>query len=417
MSQQSKKNIPQYFAGCLYNLEEDKKSIITIIICRILLIIHIIRKNLILIIKKYIGGTIEGDNLKKNSLLILPIFILFIAVFRFIYLENGLSLIMQVCFPIFAGILLAAVLNPILVFFEKVLKIENRYIAVIMTYLFIFLMMSLVVTTITPNIIDSIIQLSKDIPKLYRQANNLMSLFGDDLIVKIYFAEIAQKFSSLLTALINNALSKVINIFMALTNTMLSIMISVYILIDKENIENWIEEFSRLFVGKKTANDIIKISHLLYRNLSNYISGKTIASLIIALLTYLGSKYIIKCPYPVIDGMVIGITNMIPYFGTFIGGIPIVLINILYNPQKGFLLFILILILQQIESLIIDPKVLSSQLSIKPLLVIISIIIGGGLFGPLGLFFAAPVAALIKSIIDVYMIKKLKNNMPSLNKH
>jgi len=219
-----------------------------------------------------------------------------------------------------------------------------------------------------------------------------------------------------LTAIINNALTKVIDIFMAFANTLLSIIISIYILIDKESIENWSKEFFGLFVGKKTANDIIKITHILYRNVSSYISGKATASLFIALLIYIGSKYVIKCPYPVIDGMVIGITNMIPYFGTLIGSVPIVLINVLYAPQKGALLFILILILQQVESLIIDPKILSSQLSIKPLLVIISIIIGGGLFGPLGLFFAVPVAALIKSIVDVYMMKKLNKDMHIIDK-
>ncbi|MDD2396679.1 MAG: AI-2E family transporter [Tissierellia bacterium] len=354
--------------------------------------------------------------MKKNSFVILPVFIFYIAVFRFIYLENGLSLIIQVCFPIFAGILLAAVLNPVLVFIEKTLRIDNRYISVILTYLLVFLMISIVVKTITPNIINSIVELSKDIPKLYRKANSLLSLLSDELIVKIYLAEIVQKLSSILTAIINNALTKVIDIFMAFANTLLSIIISIYILIDKESIENWSKEFFGLFVGKKTANDIIKITHVLYRNVSNYISGKATASLFIALLIYIGSKYVIKCPYPVIDGMVIGITNMIPYFGTLIGSVPIVLINVLYAPQKGALLFILILILQQVESLIIDPKILSSQLSIKPLLVIISIIIGGGLFGPLGLFFAVPVAALIKSIVDVYMMKKLNKDMHIIDK-
>ena len=354
--------------------------------------------------------------MKKNSLIILPVFIIYIAVFRFIYLENGLSLIFQVCFPIFAGILLAAVLNPVLVFFEKTLQIENRYAAVIMTYLFVFLMISVVVKTITPNIIDSIRQLSLDIPKLYREANKLLSHLGDELIVKIYLSEIAQKLSSLLTALINNALTKVIDVFMAFANALLSIIISVYLLIDKEIIEDWIIDVTGIFAGRKTANDIVKISHILYRNVSSYISGKATASLIMALLIYTGSKYVIKCPYPVIDGIVIGITDMIPYFGTFIGGIPIVLINVLYDPRKGFLLFVLILILQQVESLFIDPKILSSQLSIKPILVIISIIIGGGMFGPLGLFFAVPVAALIKSTVDVYMQKKMDKKVRIIDK-
>jgi len=354
---------------------------------------------------------------KRNIFVILSIFVLFIAIFRFIYLEDGLSVIIQACFPIFTGILLAAILNPILVFLEKPLKIKNRYAAVFMTYMFIFLISSILVKIIAPNIINSTMQLSRDIPRLYREANKLLSLLGDDLIVKIYFTEIVQKLSHFLTAIINNALSKVINIFMALANALLSIIISVYVLIDKENIESWAGEFFSLFMRKKTARDIIKISHILYHNVSSYISGKAAASLIIALLTYAGSKYIIKCPYPVIDGMVIGITNMIPYFGTFIGGIPIVLINVLYNSQKGFLLLILILILQQIESLIIDPKIIGSQLSIKPLLVIISIIIGGGLFGTLGLFFAAPVAALIKSIVDVCIAKKLNKTVHIIDKN
>ena len=353
---------------------------------------------------------LKGDSLKKNFV-VLPAFILYIAIFRFIYLENGLSLIIQTCYPIFAGILLAAILNPILVFFQKTLKIENRYIAVTMTYIIILLLVSIIVTTIAPNISESIWQLSRDVPKLYRKANNLLSFLGDNLFIKIYFAEIAQKLSSLLTDLVNNALTKVINIFIVFSNIILSIIISVYILVDKEGIENWIEEFSSISLGKKTAKDIVKISHHLYHNLSSYISGKALASLIIGLLTYFGSKYIIKCPYPTIDGIVIAVTNMIPYFGTYIGGIPIVLINILYNPQKGFLLFILILFLQQVESLIIDPKITGSQLSIRPLLVIISIVIGGGLFGLLGLLFAAPVAALIKSIIDVYIFKKSENDM------
>lgn len=346
--------------------------------------------------------------MKKNSIAILPVFVLYIVVFRFIYFENGLSLILQASYPILAGTLLAAILNPILVFFEKTMKVENRYISVIMTFFFISLLLTIVITTITPNIIESVGQLSKDIPRLYRQANNLIPRLGENIILKLYFAEIVQEFSSLLTSIINNAITKVIDIFMGLANTMISIIISIYILIDKENLENWIEEFSAFFVGKKSSGNLIKISHILYHNVSSYISGKITASLILTMLIYIGSKYIIKCPYPVIDAVVIGVTNMIPYFGTFIGGIPIILINILYNSQKGFLLCILILTLQQVENLFIDPKILSSHLSIKPLLVIISIIIGGGLFGALGLFLAVPVAALIKSIIDIHSKKTQK---------
>uniref|UniRef100_UPI0028B110EF AI-2E family transporter n=1 Tax=Sedimentibacter sp. TaxID=1960295 RepID=UPI0028B110EF len=166
------------------------------------------------------------------------------------------------------------------------------------------------------------------------------------------------------------------------------------------------------------AGETFKIIHSLYDNISSYITGKIIASLITGFLVYIGSKYIIKNPYPVIDGLMIGVTNIIPYFGTLIGGIPVLLINVLYNPQKGFLMLIYILIVQQIDNLIIDPQILSSKLAIKPILIIISIIIGGGLFGAVGLFLATPVASLIKQFIDAYMNYKLKEkNTHLLNKN
>lgn len=341
----------------------------------------------------------------------LPIFVLYIAVFRFIYLEDGLTLIMHVSLPIVIGIILASVLNPMLVFIQNKLNIRNRYMAIIITFLIIIFIISLIVTIITPNIIHSIKQLIRDLPVLFYKADKYLSNFGNgNTLLKSALAEMTIKLSSLMSSMLNFAIEKVINIFAAIGNTMLATIISIYVLIDKEKIERWTLLFSSAVLGKKTSSEMFKIIHNLYDNVSSYIVGKLIASVITGLLMFIGSKYIIKTPYPAIDGLIIGITNIIPYFGTFIGGVPILLINMLYNSQKGFLVLIYILIVQQIDSLIIDPKILSSRLSIKPLIIIMSIVIGGGLFGPVGLFLATPVAALTKSTIDAFMKYKLKEN-------
>lgn len=347
----------------------------------------------------------------KSLLIFLPVFVLYISVFRFVYLEDGLNIILHVCLPIIVGIIIASVLNPILVFFQRKIKIKNRYVAIIITFLFIILIISLIVTIITPNIVNSIKKLIKDIPVLFYKANKYLSDFGDEnALLQSWLLEITEKFSSLMSFLLNFAIEKVINIFAALGNLLLSIIISIYILIDKEKIENWMLRLCCTVFGKKVSQEMFKIIHSLYDNVSSFIAGKLIASVITGFLIYIGSKYVIKAPYPVIDGLIIGVTNIIPYFGTFIGGIPIVLINLLYDSSKGFLMLIYILIVQQIDSLIIDPRILSNKLSIKPIIIIISIIIGGGLFGPVGLFLATPVAALIKSSIDAFMKFKLKDN-------
>lgn len=341
----------------------------------------------------------------------LPVFVLYIAIFRFIYLEDGLALIIHVCLPIIIGIILASVLNPMLVFIQLKFNIKNRYIAIIITFLIIILIISLIVTIITPNIVQSIKQLIRDLPILFYKADKYLSDFGNEnTLLKNWLVEITNKLSVIMSSLLNFAIEKVLNIFAAVGNTLLAIIISIYVLIDKEKIEDWTLHFFSTFCGKKTALEMFKIIHSLYHNVSNYIAGKLIASLITGLLIFIGSKYVIKTPYPVIDGLIIGITNIIPYFGTFIGGIPILLINMLYNSQKGFLMLVYILIVQQIDSLIIDPKILSSRLSIKPIIIIVSIIIGGGLFGPVGLFLATPVAALTKTTIDAFMNYKSKEN-------
>ncbi|MGD9568178.1 MAG: AI-2E family transporter [Sedimentibacter sp.] len=341
----------------------------------------------------------------------LPVFILYIAIFRFVYLENGLTLIMHVCFPIVIGIILASVLNPMLNFIQRRLNIKNRHAAIFLTFLILILIISLIATIITPNIAQSIKQLLKDLPILFYKADKYLSDFGNENeLIKNWLIELTYKLSSIMSSLLNFAIEKVINIFAAVGNTLLAIIISIYVLIDKEKIENWILRFLSTVFGKKTSQEMFKIIHSLYDNVSSYITGKLIASLITGILIFMGSKYIIKTPYPVIDGLIIGITNIIPYFGTLVGGIPILLINVLYNSQKGFLLLIYILIVQQIDSLIIDPRILSSRLSIKPLLIIVSIVIGGGLFGPVGLFLATPVTALTKTSIDAFIQYKIKEN-------
>lgn len=351
---------------------------------------------------------------KRNLIVLIPIFILYILIFRFIYLEDGLSTILSVCIPIFLGLFLATILNPILVFLQNKIRIQNRYFAVILTYIIFFGIISLVIVIITPSIVNSISQLLKDIPKLFYIANNFLLnlseeydfLKGTDTLYNLllkYLYGFSQKFSSILSAFLNFAIDKVKNVIIAIGNLLLATIISIYILLDKENLEKWISNLCYSIFERKNAKEIIKYGYSLYNNISNFIVAKLIDSSITGIMIFIGSKYIIKTPYPIIDGIIIGTTNIIPYFGSFIGAIPIVIINSLYNHHKGFLILIMILIVQEIDGLIIGPKIMSNKLSIKPVIVIISLIIGGGLFGPMGLLLATPVAALIKTSIDTYI--------------
>jgi len=131
-------------------------------------------------------------------------------------------------------------------------------------------------------------------------------------------------------------------------------------------------------------------------------------SFIIAIITYLGSKFVIGAQYPMILALIIGVTNMIPYFGPLIGGVPAVIITLLVEPVKGLWMILFVIIIQQFDGLVLGPKILGIQLDLKPIWIIIAIIVGGGLFGIWGMFFATPVAALIKTVMYTYMEPKLR---------
>lgn len=357
----------------------------------------------------------------------MPVFILYVCIFKFIYMDNGLLVLYKICMPIFIGLFLAVILNPIMTFFEKGLNIKSRYLSITFTFVCIICSIILVILIISPSIINSISRLKKDIPTLIQSANNFISYFDNSYhtidssnsILAIFeevLAELAENFSLFLTSALNLLLNKAIDIFSTISNIIVSITICIYILLDKENLNLWIQRLCYSLFDIKVTKNIVNIIYKLYSNVSSYICAKIIGSFITGIFIFIGANYIIQTPYPIIDAIVIGCTNMIPYFGLYIGIIPITLINILYNPHKGFLIFILTLIVDQIDGIIISPKIISKQLSIKPIIMIISITIGGGLFGFIGLFLSIPTSALISSLLDTWIEYKLVQKNIYFNK-
>ncbi|EOD01031.1 Permease [Caldisalinibacter kiritimatiensis] len=117
---------------------------------------------------------------------------------------------------------------------------------------------------------------------------------------------------------------------------------------------------------------------------------------------------IIGAPYALVISTIVGVTNMVPYFGPIIGAVPAVLITLFYNPITALWMLIFILCLQQFDGLYLGPKILGTQVGLKPVYVISAIIIGGGLFGVLGMLLAVPIGAIIRTIFTRYIDSKLE---------
>lgn len=355
----------------------------------------------------------------------MPVFVLFVIVFKIIYVDNGLSLLLEVCIPIFAGLFIAIVLNPILIFIQTKLKIKNRGISIALTFLFFLVAITLLIIMVVPGIVQSIMNFTKDFPGLLNVLSKYIENIGDNLfkgdsaelyeLFNQFITTLTQKVYGLATTLLNTLITSTINIISIVLNLLIALFISIYILFDKEHFENLFHRFCNTVLDKKNADEIIKLGYNFYSYITSFISGKLLDSLIIGVITFLGSAYIIKAPYALLISVLIGVTNMIPYFGPFIGGIPAIIITLLFDPLKGLWMAVFVLILQQFDGWFLGPKILGIKLEIKPVWIVIAIIIGGGIFGPIGMFLATPVAALIKTIMDGYMALKLKDknlNLP-----
>jgi predicted PurR-regulated permease PerM len=195
-----------------------------------------------------------------------------------------------------------------------------------------------------------------------------------------------------------NIISHTFNFASILLNIILGAVIAFYMLCDKNNILEFAKKIVCIVFNKR-CNDIIRSLGEYNSIFQKFFIGKTIDSIIIGALFFISCK-IINAPYALLISMIIGITNMIPYFGPFIGAIPVVLIVFMDNAMLSVWIAIIICVLQQFDGIILGPKILGDSTGLKPMAIIFSITIGGAFFGVSGMFLGVPVFAIITKIIN-----------------
>lgn len=372
------------------------------------------------------------DLIKSNKKYIkLGLTLFFVIVLSIIFYRSSEKLNLTVLFtniisvltPFIYGIIIAYIINPVLKGLEnkilnkiKILNEKNtlkRICSISLTYILIIGFSFCIISYIIPEIIENgqnIITFLKEF-----DVNTLISLF--DLNINLpeeILILIKQQLSSLISLLINIPTKfgiLLVNTASSIINFILGIIISVYILIDKESLTLQIKKITYAFTNKKIAEKLIEICYNANRTFEKYFVGKIIDSIIIGLIFFIGA-YLLSAPFAAFLSLIIGLTNMIPYFGPFFGGVPVVLITLILdtsNPLKALWIGLFILALQLFDGNILGPKILGDSIGLKPLSIIFSITIGGAFFGFLGMFFGAPIFAVIMSLFTKYIDNKYNN--------
>lgn len=337
--------------------------------------------------------------------------------------------------PFIIGFVLAYLLNFILKFYEDrvLVKINGfsdlkrkrkRSISLLLTYLTFGILIYLCIHFVLPQLTESIVGIVNQIPKYIQDMSKLTQDLIKDLHVNDQMATFLQnklnEIATKLIAFISEIAPLIADIIMKLLssvwNIVLGLIVSVYLLLDKENFYAISKKITCALFSKKTADRIFELTYRSNNTFGKFISGKIIDSAIIGVLSFILFT-IAKMPYVVLISVIIGVTNIIPFFGPFIGAVPCFILVLFESPTKALIFLILIFIIQQLDGNIIGPKILGDSIGISAFWILFSILVAGEIFGFVGMLIGVPLFAVIYSIIKENIEYKLKEkNMPTNTK-
>lgn len=304
---------------------------------------------------------------------------------------------------------------------NKVLSKKARGLSVATTYILAILIIALLIKILVPMLSDSIGELASNLPGYYESAIKYIEELPEDNILKTEAVQNAiKKLQQIdiakLLDLDNLAmyLEKVIGIANGIFSAFVTIVVSIYILLERAEIVNFVKRLNRSIFTEKKCQAIDRYFEKGNDIFFKYISGQIIDAIIVAIIMSVALT-IMKVKYAVLLGFLIGVFNLIPYFGAIIAVIVACVITIFTGGfVQAIWVAVVLIIIQQIDANIINPKILRDALEISKILIIFAVTVGGAYFGVLGMFLGVPAIAVIKMMLDDYIERNEKQKVPTI---
>lgn len=373
-------------------------------------------------------------------LVIVACILVYFAMLRVEAISNVVSKILEILKPILYGCGIAYLLNPIVKKVDEWLvpvlekhmknkekaKTISRCAGVILALVVLITVVTALINMLIPELVTSIRNLIFTLPaqinQLVKQVNNIE--LDDSTMTAILKNAMNEASTSLQNWMRTDLLNKVNEVMTHLTvglytlvmelfHAVVGVIVSVYILFGKETFINQSKKATYAIFPAERANLLIHIAVKTNEIFGGFIIGKMIDSIIIGILCFAGTS-ILKMPYAMLVSVIVGVTNVIPFFGPYIGAIPSAILIALADPMKGLYFLIFILLLQQFDGNILGPKILGNSTGLSAFWVIVAILLGGGLFGILGMLFGVPTFAVIYYIVKLFLDNRLeKKKLPT----
>lgn len=292
----------------------------------------------------------------------------------------------------------------------KVIKDKARPISVIIIYILILTILIIGTKFVVPKIYESVIELINSSQGYITDIINKFSSLPEDSFLKKDFLEQAiAKLKQIDIMQVINYLSGIFSVATSLLNVFVAIVVSIYVLTARGKLVRSLKRFIVAVFKTKTAEQIIKYFENSNEYFFKFLSSQVLDGIVVGVLTSIAMS-ILGVKYAVLLGFFIGLFNLIPYFGAiFAVAISAVITLVTGGIAQAIWMLIIVIILQQIDANIINPKIVGGSLKLSPLLVIFAVAVGGAYFGVLGMFLGPPVAAIIKLIVSDFIDYKLEN--------
>lgn len=341
--------------------------------------------------------------------------------------KDFIGSVLHVIAPYFIGFLVAFLVNPLVNLlyakvFRDLLKLKSQKLkaglSVFFAYLLVLGLIGICIIYIVPQLISSISELINQLPIFYNEViiwfNNLLEKYPDidpkaiEDITNDYLPHFNEYLAGKLQDAIPLLYGAGVSIVKFFINFVIAIIVSVYMISDKKSVLAYSKKIGYAFLSKEHAEAFFGIVKECNHICKNFFVGKTIDSFIIGCLCFILMS-ILHLPYAMLISVIVGITNMIPYFGPYIGAVPGVIILLIDKPSHGIIFLLLIIGLQAFDGFLLGPKILGDSTGLRPIMILFAISCGGAIAGPLGMFIGVPVFGIIVYLFDLLVNHKLKS--------
>lgn len=336
------------------------------------------------------------------------------------------STVLDILRPFVYGFVIAFLLNNPVKYFDRImgpaLKHDKfrRAVAVLLVMVIFALFIGILIAFLVPQLIDSTITLVKNVQDFALNIDHYMNLWFSDLsqqyhIDPVLYEKLMDAWENILamgSTLLLTGFQRLLGLTGQVTNGVINVfvavIISIYLLMSREQFFAQLRKVLYALFSRKTVEQMLYVGHLTNVTFNGFINGKLIDSLIIGILAFICLS-IMKMPYVLLISVIIGVTNVIPFFGPFIGAIPSAFIILIVDPIQAIWFLVFILVLQQVDGNIIGPRILGGTTGLPAIWVMFAILVGGGLAGFVGMIVGVPAMAVIYTLFKAYIRQRLEN--------